>query len=326
MMLHKNLLQMIIANWLNSDKVIIDTETTGLTYGAEIIEISVIDMKGNVLLDTLVKPSCSIPPEATEINRITDEMVADAPSWREVYPVLMDIIGARKWVGWKSEFDARLMVQSCLINGLYDDLSPAQLLAEHERIHGSQIDAKRTYSEWYGEPDRERGGFKRQHLAAAVRQMGVKFQGNAHRSLADCYAVLHVLIRASKWVAPETMTMAQIRNSLPIVARFETTAGQALFDAVEEQLFHSHQAERHKDDFTYGAVMSQVALYEKIQMLASEVYRFACAFGIGQKRTEFFAVYSVLNNLTRRGYAQQVGKAMNPLLACSCQDNEEEEG
>lgn len=237
MIFHKNLLQMIIANWLSSDKVIIDTETTGMAYNAEIIEISVIDMKGNVLLDTLVKPSCSIPPEATEINRITDEMVADAPSWREVYPVLMDIIGARKWVGWKSEFDARLMVQSCLINGLYDDLSPAQLLAEHERIHGSQIDAKRTYSEWYGEPDRERGGFKRQHLAAAVRQMGVKFQGSAHRSLADCYAVLHVLIRASKWVAPETMTMAQIRNSLPIVARYETTAGQALFNAMEESLF-----------------------------------------------------------------------------------------
>ncbi|WP_312315340.1 3'-5' exonuclease [Atlantibacter sp.] len=237
MMLHKNLLQMVIANWLNSDMVIIDTETTGLAYNAEIIEISVIDMRGNVLLDTLVKPSCSIPPQATEINRITDEMVADAPSWREVYPVLMDIIGSRKWVGWKSEFDARLIVQSCLINGLYDDLSPAQLLAEQERIHGSQIDAKRTYSEWHGEPDRKRGGFKRQPLAAAVQQMGVKFQGNAHRSLADCYAVLHVLIRASKWVAPETMTMAQIRNSLPIVARYETTAGQALFNAMEESLF-----------------------------------------------------------------------------------------
>lgn len=236
MIFHKNLLQMIIANWLNSDKVIIDTETTGLAYNAEIIEISVIDMKGNVLLDTLVKPSCSIPPEATEINRITNEMVADAPSWREVYPVLMDIIGTRKWVGWKSEFDARLMVQSCLINGLYDELSPAQLLAEHDRIHGSQIDAKRTYSEWYGEPDRERGGFKRQHLAIATQQMGVKFQGQAHRALADCYAVLHVLLCASRYVGPQTMTLAQIRNTLPIVARFETPAGKSLFDAMEEQL------------------------------------------------------------------------------------------
>ena len=197
---HKRILQTIIANILNSNNRIIDTETTGLAYNDEIIEISVIDMKGEVLLDTLVKPSRPIPAAATDIHHITDEMVADAPSWQDVYPQLMDALGSHKWVGWKSSFDARLITQTCQINGLYDDLQPAQLLAEYERIHGSQFDAKLLYSEWFGAQNRETGSFVRQRLSEAVRQMGLSFQAEAHRSLADCYSVLHVLHRASNWV------------------------------------------------------------------------------------------------------------------------------
>lgn len=48
---------MIMANWLNSDHVIIDTETTGLMASDEIIEITIINMRGEILLNTLVKPS-----------------------------------------------------------------------------------------------------------------------------------------------------------------------------------------------------------------------------------------------------------------------------
>ncbi|WP_227522462.1 exonuclease domain-containing protein [Klebsiella pneumoniae] len=48
--------KMIMANWLNSDHVIIDTETTGLMASDEIIEITIINMRGEILLNTLVKP------------------------------------------------------------------------------------------------------------------------------------------------------------------------------------------------------------------------------------------------------------------------------
>ncbi len=44
--------------------MILDTETTGL-YDAEIVELSIIDTAGNVLLDTLVRPTRPIPAEAT---------------------------------------------------------------------------------------------------------------------------------------------------------------------------------------------------------------------------------------------------------------------
>ncbi|MDU1898245.1 MAG: hypothetical protein E6764_26695 [Klebsiella pneumoniae] len=50
----------------------------------------------------------------------------------------------------------------------------------------------------------------------------------------------------------------------------------------------------------------------------------ACELDIGDERTEMFEIYSVLHNLGRRGYACQVGRRMNPLLA-SCEDDEDEE-
>lgn len=69
--------------------------------------------------------------------------------------------------------------------------------------------------------------------------------------------------------------------------------------------------------------MVKQELYEKIQALASECHQLACSLDIGDERTEMFEVYGVLHNLTRRGYASQVGRAMNPLL--SHQEDEEDD-
>ena len=68
-----------------NDWVILDTETTGLD-DAEIVEIAIIDRLGEILLHRLIKPTISIPVEVTEIHGISDAMVADAPTFPEVYP------------------------------------------------------------------------------------------------------------------------------------------------------------------------------------------------------------------------------------------------
>jgi DNA polymerase-3 subunit epsilon len=191
--LHKRILRGIIEKWLGSDDVIIDTETTGLKEDDEIIEIAIINMSGEVLLNTLVKPTRNIPADVINIHHITNEMVASAPSWAEIYPQVMEIIDHRKWLAWNSKFDARLITQTSLITGQYDGLSAAEVIHEYNRIHHNQIDAKRTYSEWYGEFEEDRQGFKRQHLAAAIAQQNVDVDGAAHRALADCLMVLDVL-------------------------------------------------------------------------------------------------------------------------------------
>ena len=73
---------------------IIDFETTGLSPGGDrVVEVSVlrIDPGQNprLVLDTLVNPER--PVAATEIHGITDDDVADAPTFREIAP---DFVGA----------------------------------------------------------------------------------------------------------------------------------------------------------------------------------------------------------------------------------------
>jgi DNA polymerase-3 subunit epsilon len=61
-----------------------DTETTGVRAGKDrITEIAAFDPTLNRRFCTLVNPECPIPAEATAINKISDEMVKDAPLIRE---------------------------------------------------------------------------------------------------------------------------------------------------------------------------------------------------------------------------------------------------
>jgi DNA polymerase-3 subunit epsilon len=69
----------------HEDWVILDTETTGIVR-AEIVEIAIINHLGETRLDTLIKPSIPIPAEVTELHGISDAMVADAPTFPEAYP------------------------------------------------------------------------------------------------------------------------------------------------------------------------------------------------------------------------------------------------
>ena len=76
--------------------VILDTETTGLDRGSEIVQIAIIEGKdGTVLLDTLVKPKYDIPVQASRIHGITAETVANAPTWDVVMPQVRSILEGR---------------------------------------------------------------------------------------------------------------------------------------------------------------------------------------------------------------------------------------
>ena len=62
-----------------------DTETTGVRPDKDrIIEIAAFDPVLDRTFDSLINPGCPIPPEASAIHNISDEMVKDAPSFAEV--------------------------------------------------------------------------------------------------------------------------------------------------------------------------------------------------------------------------------------------------
>jgi DNA polymerase-3 subunit epsilon len=62
-----------------------DTETTGIrTDKDKIIELAAFDPIENRTFVQLINPGCPIPPEATAIHKITNEMVSNAPTFKEV--------------------------------------------------------------------------------------------------------------------------------------------------------------------------------------------------------------------------------------------------
>jgi DNA polymerase III subunit epsilon len=68
-----------------------DTETTGTRSEKDrIIELAAFDPIENRTFVSFVNPGVPIPPEATAIHRITDEMVADAPSFKDAALAFME--------------------------------------------------------------------------------------------------------------------------------------------------------------------------------------------------------------------------------------------
>lgn len=62
-----------------------DTETTGVRAEKDrIIEIAAFDPVNNQTFEKLINPECLIPAEATAIHHISNEMVANAPTFQQI--------------------------------------------------------------------------------------------------------------------------------------------------------------------------------------------------------------------------------------------------
>lgn len=89
--------------------IALDFETTGLNYKQDrIIEVAAIKYVDGIETDkmvTLVNPLRHIHSDATAINHITDDMVADAPTERLIIPQLIEFLGNSLIVGHNVNFD-----------------------------------------------------------------------------------------------------------------------------------------------------------------------------------------------------------------------------
>ncbi len=161
--------------------VILDTETTGLERG-EIVSIAVIDSTAHTLLDTLVKPVEPIPPSATRIHGITDQMVINAPSFRDVWLKLVPMLDGTNVIVYNAVYDRKMLHQSAEACGLprtdWKALSPLWCAMEH-------------FAEIYGEWNDYRGNYKWQRLSTACSYYDIPVVG-AHGALADCLMTLAV--------------------------------------------------------------------------------------------------------------------------------------
>ncbi len=85
------------------DYVVFDLETTGTSCNRDrVVEISavkVVDGRVTEEFSTLVNPECPIPYYASQVNGITDDMVADAPLFRDALKDFLTFAGDMILVG-----------------------------------------------------------------------------------------------------------------------------------------------------------------------------------------------------------------------------------
>jgi len=111
--------------------VIFDVETTGLSPvdGDRIVEIAAVKVKGSQVVDkfySLVNPKRPIPPQASLVNNITDDMIATAPVAADILPQMIHFIGGACVAGHNVRFDLNfLCYELALIGRRLHDQTPA---------------------------------------------------------------------------------------------------------------------------------------------------------------------------------------------------------
>ena len=187
------------------DYVVYDLETTGTSCKRDkIVEIAAIKVTGGKAQEEfsmLVNPECPIPYGASQVNGITDEMVADEPVLGDVLPRFLDFTGELPLVGHNIlQFDMKFIYRECRTlfrqipdNDMIDTLPLARLCLP-ELAHHRLTDLAEYY-----------------HISTA----------GAHRALKDCQMTMQVYEKLGRSLAdamqqaktcPKCGNLLQMRN------------------------------------------------------------------------------------------------------------------
>jgi DNA polymerase-3 subunit epsilon len=159
--------------------IVFDTATTGLDPDqGEILQISIIDGNGNVLIDEYVKPYWTEQWEdAQEINSISPKMVADARYPHELIPKVKGIFeSAKLCIAYNIPFDVGMMEKWGM---------------QLESMTCEWYDVMTVFSVIYGEWSDYYGAYKWKKLRSCAEYFGYMPDGDYHNSLEDVKATLY---------------------------------------------------------------------------------------------------------------------------------------
>jgi DNA polymerase-3 subunit epsilon len=162
---------------LNKPLCFFDLETTGTDISKDrIVEIAVLKLHPDGTKETLelrVNPEMPIPPEVSAVHGITDEMVADAPTFKQQSQKVYGFIKGCDLAGFNSDrFDIPLLVEELLRAEIDFDFKSTKTIDVQTIFHKMEA---RT-------------------LTAALRFYCNQELTDAHSALADTQATHDVLL------------------------------------------------------------------------------------------------------------------------------------
>ena len=94
------------------DFVVIDTETTGLSNDAEVIEIAVVGLDKTCLYHSTFYPTVDVDKMAGAVNHFSKRKLKGSPLIVDEWQKIVDAIGGKKILCHNAPYDKRLMVQT----------------------------------------------------------------------------------------------------------------------------------------------------------------------------------------------------------------------
>ena len=155
-----------------NEYVVFDFETTGnKPYSAKIVQIGALLISNGSVIDTFesyVNPEMRIPEDVIKIHGITNDIVKDAPTIKEILPKFLSFIKNKTLVGYNiGSFD---------LNVLYSELPDDNFECDYVDVR--YLDHKDNGT-----------------LESFCAKMSIVNQ-NAHNALSDCYATNEIFAKA----------------------------------------------------------------------------------------------------------------------------------
>lgn len=174
--------------------IVFDLETTGLDPRKnEIIEIGAVKVEDGNVIDTFssfVKPKKGVKDAAREVNGITDEMLADAPSINRILPEFKKFIGSCTLIAHNAEFDCKFLYIAC---------ARFRMKFTNRYIDTLEM-AKKAYP-----------NMKDHKLSTLCNYFGIENE-TAHRALSDSQATQKVFSKLADITPPVTHAVKPIKN------------------------------------------------------------------------------------------------------------------
>jgi DNA polymerase-3 subunit epsilon len=173
------------APWSDLPIAVIDVETTGKDAAVDrVVEVGIAIARGGELVERknwLVNPGRAIPAEASEVHKITDEAVKDAPPFeaiaREIAAKLLGCVPA----AYNAAFDRAFLSSELARAGLPNDSLPPALRRGVEWLDPLV---------WARELQQ---GERSRALGEVAMRLGIAHE-NAHRASDDAEAALKVML------------------------------------------------------------------------------------------------------------------------------------